>query len=74
MFLMFTCVSGTSGAEGTQIFSSSGENVHLPCNNALSDCTLTSWIYSRHSVTVELIYGGEKKNDIERHGETESGL
>ncbi len=48
------------------MFCSSGENVHLPCNNALSDCTSTTWIYSRHSGTVELITGGKKKDDVER--------
>ncbi len=60
------CVSGSNGAEETHVFSSSGENVHLPCNNALSDCTSTTWTYSRHSETVELIAGGKKKKDIER--------
>ncbi|CAM4699877.1 unnamed protein product [Leuciscus chuanchicus] len=56
----------TSGAEATHVFSGSGENISLPCNNALSDCTSTVWIYSRLSGTVELIAGGKKKNDIER--------
>ncbi len=51
----------------THVFCSSGEDVRLSCNNALSDCTSTSWIYSRHSVSVELIYGGIKKNNRERH-------
>ncbi len=46
---------------------SSGGNVRLPCNNALSDCTSSTWIYSRYSGTVELVAGGKKKNDIERH-------
>ncbi len=51
------------------MFYSSGENVRLPCNNALSDCTSTTWIYNRdiNSTTVELITLGIKKNDIERH-------
>ncbi|CAM4699870.1 unnamed protein product [Leuciscus chuanchicus] len=57
---------GTSGAEATHVFSGSGENVSFPCNNALSGCTSTTWIYSRLSGTVELIAGGKKKNDIER--------
>ncbi len=48
------------------MFCSSGENVRLPCNNALSDCTLSTWTYSRQSVTVELIAGGGKKKDIQR--------
>ncbi|CAM4699849.1 unnamed protein product [Leuciscus chuanchicus] len=58
--------AGTSGAEVTHVFSGSGENVSFPCNNALSDCKSTFWIYSRLSETVELIAGGKKKNDIER--------
>ncbi len=61
------CVSGMNGAEVTHVFCSSGENVHLSCNNALSDCTSTTWIYIRHSEIVELIAGGIKKNDRERH-------
>ncbi len=60
------CASGMNGAEVTNVFYSSGENVRLPCNNALSDCTSTTWIYNRHSVAVELIAGGEKKDDVER--------
>ncbi len=61
------CASGMNGAEGTHVFSSSGENVRLPCNNALSDCTSTTWNYNKHSETVELVAGGKKKKDIERH-------
>ncbi|XP_073702341.1 uncharacterized protein [Garra rufa] len=50
------------------VFISSGENVCLPCNNALPDCKSTTWIYdNRHSATVELIAGGIKKNDTESH-------
>ncbi|XP_067254921.1 uncharacterized protein [Chanodichthys erythropterus] len=59
---------GTSGVDESHVFSSSGENVRLPCNNALSGCTSTTWIYTRHSAeAVELIAGGIKKNNIERH-------
>ncbi|XP_073728820.1 uncharacterized protein [Misgurnus anguillicaudatus] len=60
------CVSGTEIK--TDVFSSSGENVTLACINALSDCTSTTWLYSKHSssVTVELIHGGIKNNNIER--------
>jgi len=49
------------------VFSSSGESVSLPCNNALSDCTSNTWNYNnnKHSETVELIAGG-RKNNIER--------
>ncbi|XP_051722810.1 uncharacterized protein LOC127497991 [Ctenopharyngodon idella] len=59
---------GTSGVDETHVFSSSGENVRLPCNNALSDCTSTTWSYNKYkdSQTNELVDGGIKKNDIER--------
>ncbi|CAM4273985.1 unnamed protein product [Leuciscus chuanchicus] len=60
-----------SGEDHDHVFISSGENVRLPCNNALSDCkSKTTWIYNsiRHSVAaVELIAGGIKKKDTERH-------
>ncbi len=49
------------------MFGSSGENVHLSCNNALSGCTSTTWMYNTHSETVELINLGIKKNNIERY-------
>ncbi len=48
----------------THVFCSSGENVRLSCNNALSGCTSTTWIYTRHSVAVD---GGIKKNNREIH-------
>ncbi|KAI2655312.1 Contactin-3 [Labeo rohita] len=60
-------LTGINGAEVTHVFCSSGENVSLPCNNALSGCTSTTWNYNRHSSAVELVAGGKKKNDIERH-------
>ncbi len=49
------------------MFCSSGEDVRLSCNNALSGCTSTTWIYYRHPETVELIAGGIKKNNTEIH-------
>ncbi|KAL0199148.1 hypothetical protein M9458_007688, partial [Cirrhinus mrigala] len=58
------------GVDVTHVFISSGEKVHLPCNNALHDCKSTVWNYYnrfRHSEVVELIAGGIKKKDIERH-------
>nr|XP_055066935.1 uncharacterized protein LOC129448518 isoform X2 [Misgurnus anguillicaudatus] len=66
--LIIFCSSLTGTTADTHVFSSSGKNVSLPCINALSDCTSTTWIYSkqRSSVTVELINGGIKKKDIER--------
>ncbi|XP_048007981.1 uncharacterized protein LOC125242917 [Megalobrama amblycephala] len=66
LIILCPLLTGTSGAEVTHVFSTSGENVHLPCNNALSDCTSTTWNYNRHSETVELITGGIKRNDRER--------
>ncbi len=51
--------------DDTHVFCSSGENVHLSCNNALSGCKSTTWNYDTHSV--ELIVGGIKKNNIERY-------
>lgn len=64
------CVSGTSGVEDDHVFISSGENVSLSCNKALSDCKSTTWTYYnrfRHSAEVELITGGIKNKDSERH-------
>ncbi|XP_051745790.1 uncharacterized protein LOC127510247 [Ctenopharyngodon idella] len=61
------CVSGTSRVDDAHVFIGSGENVRLPCNNALSDCTTTTWTYSRHSTAVSLIELGIKKKDTERH-------
>ncbi len=53
--------------DAIHVFCRSGEDVRLSCNNALSGCTSTTWIYSRHSGAVELIDGGIKKTDTERH-------
>jgi len=62
-------VSGTSGVDD-HVFISSGVDVRLSCNNALSDCKSTTWVYSnrfRHSATVGLIDLGIKNEDSERH-------
>ncbi|KAF4110500.1 hypothetical protein G5714_007531 [Onychostoma macrolepis] len=69
ILLQIICVrrAGSSGVDDTHVFCSSGENVRLSCNNALPGCTSTTWSYSRHSETVELITGGIKKKDTERH-------
>ncbi|XP_052416695.1 uncharacterized protein LOC127961551 [Carassius gibelio] len=64
--ILCALLTGISGAEVTRVFSS-GEDVRLSCNNALSGCTSTTWIYSRPSETVELIALGIKKNNTERH-------
>ncbi|XP_058637046.1 uncharacterized protein LOC131543576 isoform X2 [Onychostoma macrolepis] len=60
-------LTGSSGVDETHVFCSSGENVRLSCNNALPGCTSTVWLYSRHSEAVELITGGIKRKDTERH-------
>ncbi|XP_077061835.1 uncharacterized protein LOC143714503, partial [Siphateles boraxobius] len=58
-------LTGTSGVH--HVFISSGENVRLSCNNALSDCKSTTWSFSRHSAAVALITGGIKNKDTESH-------
>uniref|UniRef100_A0A8C2FUY5 Ig-like domain-containing protein n=1 Tax=Cyprinus carpio TaxID=7962 RepID=A0A8C2FUY5_CYPCA len=67
LIILCSFLTGTFGVDDIHKFCSSGENVRLPCNNALSGCTSTTWTYTRHSEEVELIAEGEKKNDIERH-------
>ncbi len=55
--------------DDAHVFISSGENVRLSCNNALPDCTSTTWLYNRfsRSAAVELINLGIKKKDTESH-------
>ncbi|XP_067218882.1 uncharacterized protein [Chanodichthys erythropterus] len=68
LIILSSLLTGTSGED--DVFISSGENVHLPCNNDLSDCKSTTWSYYNrftHSAAVELIDGGIKKKDTERH-------
>ncbi|XP_050959177.1 uncharacterized protein LOC127160584 [Labeo rohita] len=69
LIILSSLLTGTSGVDVTDVFISSGENVRLPCNNHLHDCTSTRWICNRfsHSVTDELIRDGIKKKDIESH-------
>lgn len=66
LIILCSLLTGTAGEP--HVFSSSGENVALPCINAFSDCTSTTWIYNKHtsSAAVELIHGGIKKKNIER--------
>ncbi|XDV11540.1 hypothetical protein PO909_000453 [Leuciscus waleckii] len=70
LIILSSLLTGISGVDD-HVFISSGENVHLSCNNALSDCkSKTTWIYSnrfRHTVVVELIKLGIKNKDTERH-------
>lgn len=50
------------------VFSSSGEDVSLTCDNPLSGCTSTTWNYNQNIrlSAVELFNLGKKKNDIKR--------
>ncbi|XP_050957560.1 uncharacterized protein LOC127158516 [Labeo rohita] len=67
LIILCLLLTGSSGMDDTHVFCSSGKNVHLPCNNAVSDCTSTAWMYTRHSGAVELIVDGIKKENTERH-------
>ncbi|XP_051741874.1 uncharacterized protein LOC127508180 [Ctenopharyngodon idella] len=66
LIILSSLLTGTSGVDDVHVFISSGENVRLSCNNDLSDCKSTTWIYSRHSAAVELIVGGIKKKGTKR--------
>ncbi|ROJ49394.1 hypothetical protein DPX16_0259 [Anabarilius grahami] len=68
LIILSSLLTGTSGVDDPHVFISSGENVRLSCNNALSDCKSTTWIYKRYrySAAVELIDQGIKKKDTER--------
>ncbi|XP_026106404.1 uncharacterized protein LOC113078294 [Carassius auratus] len=69
LIFLSSLLTGLSGVDDAHVFISSGEDVRLPCNNALHDCKSTTWLYNRfsHSPAVELITGGRKKTDTERH-------
>uniref|UniRef100_A0A8C1QYP8 Ig-like domain-containing protein n=1 Tax=Cyprinus carpio TaxID=7962 RepID=A0A8C1QYP8_CYPCA len=70
LIFLSSLLTGISGVNETHVFISSGENVRLPCNNALHGCNSTTWIYNnrfRHSTAVELIRLGIKEKDTERH-------
>uniref|UniRef100_A0A8C1ZMJ8 Ig-like domain-containing protein n=1 Tax=Cyprinus carpio TaxID=7962 RepID=A0A8C1ZMJ8_CYPCA len=67
LIVLSSLLTGTSGVTETHVFISSGQNVRLPCNNALHDCTSTTWLYNRHSAAVELIAGGIIMKQIKRH-------
>ncbi|XP_073701169.1 uncharacterized protein [Garra rufa] len=69
LIFLSSLLTGTSGVDESHVFISSGENVSLPCNNALHDCKSTTWIYNRFSYSAadELIGLGIKKNNTERH-------
>ncbi|XP_059415172.1 uncharacterized protein LOC132149791 [Carassius carassius] len=68
LIFLSSLLTGVSGVDDDHVFISSGEDVRLSCNNALHDCTSTTWSYNTfsHSAAVELIALGRKK-DTERH-------
>ncbi|XDV11596.1 hypothetical protein PO909_000492, partial [Leuciscus waleckii] len=69
LIILSSLLTGISGVDD-HVFINSGENVRLSCNNSLSDCKSTTWIYYnsfRHPVAVELITKGIKNKDTERH-------
>ncbi|KAL1279331.1 hypothetical protein QQF64_026004 [Cirrhinus molitorella] len=70
LIFLSSLLTGISGVDGAHVFISSGENICLPCNNALHDCKSTTWNYNnrfRHSTAVELIGNGMKNKDTESH-------
>ncbi|XP_052410087.1 uncharacterized protein LOC127956263 isoform X5 [Carassius gibelio] len=66
LIFLSSLLTGVSGVDDVHMFISSGEDVRLPCNNALQDCNSTTWLYFSYSATVELIGLGIKK-DTESH-------
>ncbi|XP_073692750.1 uncharacterized protein [Garra rufa] len=68
LIFLSSLLTDTSGVDYAHVFISSGENVHLPCNNALPDCNSTTWYYnSRQSATVEPIGLRIKEKNTESH-------
>ncbi|XP_026077346.1 uncharacterized protein LOC113055325 [Carassius auratus] len=68
LIFLSSLLTGVSGVDDAHVFISSGEDVRLPCNNALQDCTSTVWNYNnRLSAAVQLIKLGKNNKDIERH-------
>uniref|UniRef100_A0A673IGH0 Ig-like domain-containing protein n=1 Tax=Sinocyclocheilus rhinocerous TaxID=307959 RepID=A0A673IGH0_9TELE len=69
LIFLSSLLTGISGVDDAHVFISSGQNVRLSCNNALPDCTSTTWNYNRfnQSETVELINLGIKNKNTERH-------
>ncbi|XP_056605109.1 uncharacterized protein LOC130421313 isoform X2 [Triplophysa dalaica] len=68
LILLSSLFTGVSGAEDSHVFISSGESVSLSCNDALHQCSSTTWMHSKYttSATVEVFTGGIKKNNTER--------
>nr|AFC88160.1 diverse immunoglobulin domain-containing protein 1.9 [Danio rerio] len=68
LLIFWTLSTDVFGAEETHEFSS-GETVHLPCNDTDQHCSTsgTTWLYSRDNQAVELISLGVKKTDTGKH-------
>ncbi|XP_077061789.1 uncharacterized protein LOC143714456 [Siphateles boraxobius] len=68
LIILSSLLTGTSGDDDDHVLISSGVDVRLSCNKALSDCKSTTWTYSNNQAeTVELITLGIKKNNTESH-------
>ncbi|XP_026108840.1 uncharacterized protein LOC113080981 [Carassius auratus] len=69
LIFLSSLLTGVSGVDYDHVFISSGGNVTLSCNNALHDCTSTTWIYNNRpsNSTVEVIHLGIKRKDTDSH-------
>ncbi|KAF4103295.1 hypothetical protein G5714_016178 [Onychostoma macrolepis] len=63
LIVLCSFITGNSGEDDSLVFCSSGEKVRLPCNNALSDCTSTTWIYDKHSDCRQYVNGEQQGTD-----------
>lgn len=63
---IYYCVSDVTA--DINVFTSSGENVILSCNNPVPQCNSTTWMYKQYSrsTAVDLFIGGIKMIYIER--------
>ncbi|XP_056604164.1 uncharacterized protein LOC130420695 isoform X2 [Triplophysa dalaica] len=68
LILLSSLFTGVRGAQETHLFISSGESVSLSCNDALHQCSSTTWIYNNYTTSpaVEVFTGGIRKNNTER--------
>ncbi|XP_056604184.1 uncharacterized protein LOC130420708 [Triplophysa dalaica] len=67
LILLSSLFTGVSEAEVTHVFISSGESVSLSCNDALHQCSSTTWNYMNYTRSSEEVFtGGINKNNTER--------
>nr|XP_055059048.1 uncharacterized protein LOC129442801 [Misgurnus anguillicaudatus] len=60
-------LKGTSGVDYIHVFGKCGDNVTLPANETLSDCTNITWLYTfGGTLTIDLFNDKEMKSDNER--------